>query len=54
MRATARRAGGTARAIYVDERGRPANLPAFARDPAARERLWTVTQAAAGNPSWAW
>lgn len=48
------RADGAVRGVYVDERGRPVNAPAFARDPAARERLWAVTQAAAGNPSWAW
>lgn len=47
-------AGGTVRGGYVDERGRPVNAPAFADDPTARARLWSVTQAAAGNPSWAW
>ncbi len=45
---------GTARGAYVDEHRRPVGLPAFARDPAARARLWTVTEVATGNPSWAW
>lgn len=48
------RAGGTVRGVYVDERGRPVDAPAFARDPAARGRLWAVTQDLTGNPSWAW
>jgi hypothetical protein len=39
---------------YVDEDLRPARAPAFAYDEAARERLWSVSQAATGNPAWAW
>ncbi|MEV1118010.1 hypothetical protein AB0I91_23350 [Actinosynnema sp. NPDC049800] len=45
---------GTVHGVYVDERRRPVNAPAFACDRAARERLWSVTQALAGNLSWAW
>ncbi|WP_434447332.1 SDR family NAD(P)-dependent oxidoreductase [Lentzea sp. E54] len=48
------RPGGGVHDIYVDERGRSVNAPAFAYDPAARERLWSITQASAGDPSWAW
>ncbi|MFT7841585.1 SDR family NAD(P)-dependent oxidoreductase [Saccharothrix sp. BKS2] len=47
-------ARGALRGIYVDERERPVDAPAFAYDAAARERLWSVTQAATGDPSWAW
>jgi hypothetical protein len=39
---------------YVDEDLRPVRAPAFANDEAARERLWSVSQAATGNPAWAW
>ncbi|MEV0630965.1 SDR family NAD(P)-dependent oxidoreductase [Nonomuraea wenchangensis] len=39
---------------YVDEDLRPVRAPAFAYDDAARERLWSVSQAATGNPTWAW
>lgn len=39
---------------YVDEDLRPSRAPAFAYDEAARERLWSVSQAATGNPAWAW
>ncbi|PZG15629.1 SDR family NAD(P)-dependent oxidoreductase [Nonomuraea aridisoli] len=39
---------------YVDEDLRPVRAPAFAYDEAARERLWSVSQAATGNPTWAW
>ncbi|GGP74015.1 SDR family NAD(P)-dependent oxidoreductase [Saccharothrix coeruleofusca] len=48
------RADGTVHGVYVDERGRPVKAPPSAYDPAARERLWAVTQALTGNPSWAW
>ncbi|MFC0674536.1 SDR family NAD(P)-dependent oxidoreductase [Brachybacterium hainanense] len=40
--------------VYVDERLKQVPLPRFARDPAHRERLWDVTQAAMGDPTWAW
>ncbi|MFI0425248.1 SDR family NAD(P)-dependent oxidoreductase [Spongiactinospora sp. 9N601] len=39
---------------YVDEDLRPVRAPAFAYDAAARERLWEVSQAATGDPVWAW
>ncbi|TDD02845.1 SDR family NAD(P)-dependent oxidoreductase [Nonomuraea deserti] len=39
---------------YVDEDLRPVRGPAFAYDEAARERLWSVSQAATGDPAWAW
>ncbi|RBQ11638.1 short-chain dehydrogenase [Spongiactinospora rosea] len=39
---------------YVDEDLRPVRAPAFAYDAAARERLWEVSQAATGDPAWAW
>ena len=46
--------GDQLRGIYVDENLRPVKAPAFAYDAAARERLWTVSQEATGNPRWAW
>ncbi|MGP3934056.1 SDR family NAD(P)-dependent oxidoreductase [Nonomuraea sp. KM88] len=45
---------GTLPGPYVDEDLRPVRAPAFAYDEAARERLWTVSQAATGHPTWAW
>ncbi|WP_219499019.1 SDR family NAD(P)-dependent oxidoreductase [Nonomuraea ceibae] len=39
---------------YVDEDLRPVRAPAFAYDEPARERLWAASQAATGNPAWAW
>ncbi|GAA3463616.1 SDR family NAD(P)-dependent oxidoreductase [Saccharothrix longispora] len=45
---------GSLRGIYVDERLRPVKAPAHAYDAAARARLWSVTQEAAGDPRWAW
>lgn len=42
------------RGIYLDENARPVAAPRFAYDPAARERLWRVSQEATGNPRWAW
>ncbi|WP_433217303.1 SDR family NAD(P)-dependent oxidoreductase [Microtetraspora malaysiensis] len=39
---------------YVDEDLRPVRAPAFAYDEAARERLWSVSQASTGSPTWAW
>ncbi|GAA2899821.1 SDR family NAD(P)-dependent oxidoreductase [Streptosporangium fragile] len=44
----------TLRGIYLDENLHPVDAPAFAYDAAARERLWTVSQDATGDPSWAW
>ncbi|MGC7102533.1 SDR family NAD(P)-dependent oxidoreductase [Amycolatopsis lurida] len=40
--------------LYVDEDLRPVRAPAFAYNQAARERLWEVSQAATGDPTWAW
>jgi NAD(P)-dependent dehydrogenase (short-subunit alcohol dehydrogenase family) len=39
---------------YVDEDLRPVRAPAHAHDEAARARLWEVSQAATGDPAWAW
>ncbi|MBB6350017.1 SDR family NAD(P)-dependent oxidoreductase [Nonomuraea muscovyensis] len=39
---------------YLDEKLRPVRAPAHAYDPAARERLWNLSEQAAGDPSWAW
>ncbi|MFI7617626.1 SDR family NAD(P)-dependent oxidoreductase [Nonomuraea terrae] len=39
---------------YVDEDLRPVRAPTSAYDEAARERLWSVSQAATGDPTWAW
>ena len=46
--------GDPLRGVYLDENLRPVKAPAFAYDAAARERLWTVSQEATGNPRWAW
>jgi len=40
--------------VYVDEKRRVVALPRSARDAAQRERLWSVTAEATGNPAWAW
>lgn len=45
---------GSLSGIYLDEDERPVNAPRFAYDPAARERLWAVSQDATGHPEWAW
>lgn len=50
----ARLAEGDAHGLYVDEDLREVPAPAFARDAAARERLWAESQAATGDPAWAW
>ncbi|MEV4250931.1 SDR family NAD(P)-dependent oxidoreductase [Streptosporangium canum] len=42
------------RGVYLDERLRPVDAPAFAYDAQARERLWALSQAATGDPAWAW
>ncbi|MGS2644445.1 SDR family NAD(P)-dependent oxidoreductase [Streptosporangium sp. LJ11] len=42
------------RGVYLDEKLRPVDAPAFTYDAHARERLWTMSQNAAGGPSWAW
>lgn len=39
---------------YVDDTLRAVALPPFARDASNRDRLWDVTQAATGDPQWAW
>ncbi|MFD0887366.1 SDR family NAD(P)-dependent oxidoreductase, partial [Streptosporangium algeriense] len=45
---------GALRGVYLDERLRPVDSPAFAYDPQARERLWTLSQAATGDRAWPW
>lgn len=40
--------------VYVDERRRTVRPPAFARDPSHRDRLWSLSQRATGDPGWAW
>lgn len=40
--------------VYVDEHLRIVPLPGYAREPAHRARLWELTQAALGSPSWDW
>ncbi len=40
--------------VYVDERLRQVPVPAFARDPENRRRLWRITDEAIGHPAWAW
>ncbi|WP_432868152.1 hypothetical protein [Microbispora rosea] len=40
--------------IYVDENLRSVTAPASAYDAADRDRLWSLTQEATGNPQWAW
>ncbi|MFI7440606.1 SDR family NAD(P)-dependent oxidoreductase [Nonomuraea indica] len=39
---------------YLDENLHRVEAPAHARDPAARERLWDLSQQAVGDPCWAW
>lgn len=40
--------------LYLDEAARPVTAPRSAYDPAARERLWQVSQDATGNLNWPW
>ncbi|MER7011122.1 SDR family NAD(P)-dependent oxidoreductase [Saccharopolyspora sp. NPDC000359] len=42
------------RGLYVNEDLEPVRAPVHAHDTSDRRRLWTRTQAATGNPDWAW
>ncbi|MEU8403471.1 SDR family NAD(P)-dependent oxidoreductase [Nonomuraea sp. NPDC048892] len=46
--------GGSLPGPYVDENLRPVRAPASAYDRAARERLWSLSRTATGDPAWAW
>ncbi|MBH0116079.1 hypothetical protein I6E52_04395 [Salinibacterium sp. NG253] len=41
-------------AVYIDENDRAVAAPRAARDSAARDRLWALSEHAAGDVEWAW
>ncbi|MBH0129593.1 SDR family NAD(P)-dependent oxidoreductase [Salinibacterium sp. NK8237] len=40
--------------VYIDENDHAVPIPRSARDGAARERLWALSEHAAGDVEWAW